>query len=205
MDMNNRKIFVGNVPFQCDINEFQQCFKNLYGFVRAELVCRQNSNLSRGFGFVIFDSPENASKLIGREDIKFMNRTLRFTKYDFNIISDTSNVIQKSHDKQFEITKNKFITPKNYIFVKNLNSSISRENLKSIFDKFGNVGKHMIISDHNTGILKNTGIVEILDDNVYDILLKQKYIDIENNILELCKWKFQKVQKYNNGLCTLKK
>ena len=36
------KIFVGNVPFQCIEEEFKECFKDIPGFVDAEIVTRHN-------------------------------------------------------------------------------------------------------------------------------------------------------------------
>ena len=37
----SNKVFVGNVPFQCTRDEFQECFKSLEGFETADLKAAQ--------------------------------------------------------------------------------------------------------------------------------------------------------------------
>ena len=75
------KVFVGNVPFQCTKEEFIDCFKDQSGFIDADIIRRYRSKLSRGFGFVIFKSQEQANTLIGRTDIVLKDRVLRFSTY----------------------------------------------------------------------------------------------------------------------------
>lgn len=181
------KVFVGNVPFQCDIDDFRNCFNHMDGFVRAELN-HQYNNLSRGFGFVLFDTEENAKQLMSRTDIIFMNRQLRFNEYNFENKNEYCTHARNQNDLQ-EI---------NYLFVKNLTDTITRDDLKNIFSQYGKVGKYFIISDHKTGILKNTGIVEIIDNNVYEYLLKKKYLYHSNTKFELCRWRYQRINKIHN-------
>src|SRR5437870_11420355 len=32
------KIFVGNIPYQCTQEEFEKCFQNINGFMKAEII-----------------------------------------------------------------------------------------------------------------------------------------------------------------------
>ena len=83
MYSNNReyKIFVGNVPFDCTTLEFINCFKYLEGYVTCDIIKRYNSKISRGFGFIILTSKDQANKLLNEKNFKLKDRTLRFNKY----------------------------------------------------------------------------------------------------------------------------
>ena len=51
------------------------------------------------------------------------------------------------------------------IFVANLNFNIQDENLKEVFESYGEVESARIITDRNTGRSKGFGFVEMPDEN----------------------------------------
>jgi RNA recognition motif-containing protein len=116
------KIFVGNVPFQCTKEDFQECFKHLIGFDTVDIIRRYKSKLSRGFGFVVFDTEEHALQLLDLKEMDFKNRTLRFSSYN-NV---DKNVTNKNKNKN----KNKY-----QIYVNNLDTDTTHAELtKSLID-----------------------------------------------------------------------
>lgn len=166
------KIFVGNVPFQCLQEEFSKCFKNVPGFISAEIVTRHNSSYSRGFGFVAMNNIEDAKKLIQRNDIMFKDRVLRFTEYNFQDKLRTS----KQH--------------KNYLFVRNVPKEINREQLKIIFQEYGTVGACFINTNIRTGEPRGNAVVEMKDDNEFERLLEEKYIKTPGGeTFEISRWR----------------
>lgn len=168
----NTKIFVGNVPFQCVESEFKQCFRDVPGFVSAEIVTRHNSPYSRGFGFVTVKTAEDAKKLIQRNDIIFKNRILRFTEYNFQ-------------DK-IKISKQQ----KNYLFVKNVPKDMNREQLKNIFSTKANIGACFINSNIRTGESRGNAVVEIKDDDIFEKLIADKFIKInDQQYFEVSRWR----------------
>jgi RNA recognition motif-containing protein len=79
------KVFVGNVPFNCTQEEFQNCFSNVPGYKNADVIRRYNSNFSRGFGFITFNSDSDATALLSSHDnIILKDRTLRLSRYSFD-------------------------------------------------------------------------------------------------------------------------
>lgn len=171
---SNIKIFVGNIPFQCIEDEFKQCFKNIPGFISAEIVTRYNSPFSRGFGFVTLKTLEDAKKLIHRNDIIFKGRILRFTEYNFQ----DKIKIHKQHEQ------------KNYLFIKNVPKEMTREQLKNIFSIHGTVGACFINTNIRTGESRGNAVVEIKEDDFFEKLINQKNIKTNtDHIFEVSRWR----------------
>src|SRR5579872_1241907 len=86
-DNNNEecKIFVGNVPYNCIQEEFDECFKDVTGFIKAEIITVYKTHMSRGFGFVTMKTLQDAEILKQRDDIILKGRILRFTSYHNDI------------------------------------------------------------------------------------------------------------------------
>ena len=189
------KIFVGNVPFQCTQIEFEECFEKIEGFIKAEIVWRLGTNISRGFGFVTFDSQKNAEQLLGNDTIKVRDRILRFTEYSFDKCEFVVNKCESVTNSQLFVSHKTGLSKiqnKNFILVKNLKDGITREDIYNIFRKYGEIGKYFILSDQDTGSSKSCAIVEIIDVTLFDFLLKQKELIINgNHVLELSKWKYK--------------
>lgn len=185
MESNLCKIFVGNVPFQCNQLEFTSCFEKMRGYVKAEIIYKPGTLVSRGFGFVTFDCSENAKDLLDKTII-FKDRVLRFTQYVANM--------------ELSIPPEKHIVPmqtessKNLLIIKNV-GDMTRNDVLDFFSNFGNVGKHFIMTDHETGISKNYAVVEMIDKDVYDCLLKVKEIKRGEQNLEISRWKIKKCMK----------
>ncbi len=177
INTNSAKIFVGNVPFNCSNEEFFDAFQYLDGFINAELISRNQTGNTRGFGFVTFKDNYIANNFLeSKEKIIIKDRVLRFTKYHNN--SD-----------DFIITNLK----KNNIFVSNIPTYFTNEKLKEVFSKYGTILLGYINTDINTGKKINTGIIEFENEDSYIKVLSQKNILIENG-------KYLHVHKYRENI-----
>lgn len=178
---NGYKIFVGNVPYCCNQYDFENIFKNMEGFLNAEIVIANSQNknsFSRGFGFVTMKTKEYADILKQKNDIMLKGRILRFTEYQTDII-----------DRQ-KITNNqqKYNEQYNYLLIDHIPSNKDKLWLKNTFINYGPIGKCFIMMNQNTGVTKNIGIVEILDDDKYKDLLSKRWYESDNILLELSKY-----------------
>lgn len=187
MESNLCKIFVGNVPFQCNQVEFASCFEKMQGYVKAEIIYKVGTTISRGFGFVTFDCHENSKKLLDKTII-FKERVLRFTQY---LVTQEMEIPQQPEK---HVVPMQVESSKNLIIVKNV-GDMTRSDVYDFFSNFGNVGKHFIMTDHETGMSKNYAVVEMIDKDVYDCLLKVKEIKYEDHALEISKWKIKKCMR----------
>lgn len=157
------KLFVGNIPYDCKNKDFKKCFQNYDGFVSADLInnnsCKSNSKC---FGFVVFNNKKTFDNIINNNNIYISDRKLRVTRY-----FDKNNEIQ------------------NYIRLQNIPKNISDKDIRLEFENYSKVGKCFIDMDRETGEYKTSGIVEILEPEVFEQLLTLDVIlinDFEINI-----------------------
>ena len=155
-DINRRKIFVGNVPFNCTQEEFELCFADVPGVFKADIV-RGNHDDSRGIGFVTMNSIGDAEDLKARNDIKCKGRSLRFYPYQNNA------------------SKNAMESVNNYVYIDGIPADKDREWLKTVFSEYQPFNRYFVALDHNTGQKKSTGFLDLIDDYKYDRLLGSKY------------------------------
>ena len=158
-DINKRKIFVGNVPFDCTQEEFETFFADVSGVHKADIVNGHRGD-SRGIGFVTMKSVEDAEKLKTRDDIKCKGRILRFYPYKNNV------------------AKNAIGDMSNYVYVDGIPENKNRQWLKMIFNDYGPFNRYFMAINHDTGHIKNTAFLDLVDDYKYDKLLSSKYYAI---------------------------
>lgn len=79
--MDENRLFVGNIPFNCTADEFKSFFRDMDGFVDAELIMNNETGQSKGFGFVTFINVSQAIDLMMTGNIIIDNRRLRFSRY----------------------------------------------------------------------------------------------------------------------------
>ena len=173
-DSNEYKIFVGNVPYNCTQSEFVDCFKSLSGFVNAEIIPVYKTNISRGFGFVTMKNYNSAKVLKYRNDIFIKGRKLRFTSY-----------LHTTDKNQLEPTSN-------YVYVDGIGENKTNIWLKELFSDYEPIGKCFVAMNQDTGTKKMNGVIEILDDEKFTMLLNKRFHLMRENItIEVSRYRFQ--------------
>ena len=148
------KLFVGNIPFDCKKKDFKKCFQSFDGFLSADLIINSNS---KNFGFVVFNKKITVDNIIKENNIILGERKLRLTRY-FDKNNKTSN----------------------YIRLENIPNSISDKDIRVEFENYSQVGKCFVDMDRETGKLKSTGIVEIMETEIFEQLLTLDVILIKD-------------------------
>ena len=166
------KLFVGNIPFDCTKLEFKNLFKKYKGLKSADLI---NDN-NKCFGFVIFDNIEIIENILQSNNIHIRDRKLRLTRYN-NKTKETTN----------------------YIRLKNIHDTITCEDIRIEFENYSEIGKCFIDMDRITGKYKNTGIVEIIDTQIYEQLLGLDVILINDHQINIEKYINPTIQNNNNN------
>jgi hypothetical protein len=245
---NSCKIFVGNIPYQCTQEEFEKCFKDIDGFVKAELIKIHGTNVSRGFGFVTMKTITSANILKNRNNITLRGRILRFTSYqtydsaqfsnnldtsricensvtisvnstnnnvNYNVNSDDTqkslhNIthvdtfdiahvsshkcntkLRKYYNNSSDITNSREYQGglNNYVFIDGIPDGKNRKWLKNFFSDYEPLGKCFVSMNCSTGEIKNNGVIEIIDDTKYRLILSKKIHVVDGVSLETSKYK----------------
>ena len=189
------KIFVGNVPYQCTQEDFDECFEKIKGFVRGEIITTQKTKMSRGFGFVIMNSTESANELKKRTDITLKNRILRFTCY--SSMSDSTRLsMLGDHTHQLHVQHH------NYIKIDGIPYDKNREWLKNVFVEmgYGPIGRYFVCMNHNSGERKDYGMIEILDAIKLRKLVEKRvfYVEKDSVTLETSRWENRGIKNIQN-------
>jgi RNA recognition motif-containing protein len=61
---DQNKLYVGNLPYNMDDASLEQTFAEFGGVTEAKVITDKFSGRSKGFGFVTFDTDDNAKKAI---------------------------------------------------------------------------------------------------------------------------------------------
>ena len=166
------KVFVGNVPFDCRDEDFKKVFKDMDGFVNAELIHRKKLALTRGFGFVAFSGKEKADQLIAQEAMKIGTRELRFSAYD----SD-----RKPRPRpQKEADRGK-------LYVRNLPREATVLDFSSYFSKFGTLINCYLITDSEARIHRGAGVLCYSTDEVATSVMEQVHF-MKSNRLQIFRY-----------------
>lgn len=165
------KLFVGNVPFNCSLDEFNNVFKDQPGFIKAELIYRVKSKLTRGFGFIEVESKDNIKNLL-ENTFNIGNRTLRITEY-------TSDNTEKK-----DVYK---------IFIKNLEYLTENEIINGL-KKYNSVISVSISTDKDTNKSRGHGIIELGSNEEYMEIIGENTLKIKDVVTNVYpfKNKFQK-------------
>lgn len=174
-DLNRRKVFVGNVPFNCTQEEFDQCFENVSGIYKADIV-RGHKDISRGIGFVTMNTVDGADLLRRRTDIKCKGRALRFYAYQNNTCKGTMENVN------------------NYVFIDGIPEDKNRAWLLEAFKPYGPFNRCFVAVNHETGEKRTTGFLDVVDDNKYERIVSNKYhtiVDSEDESVTLTITKYR--------------
>jgi len=155
------KLFVGNIPFDCNLNDLKNAFKKYNGYINIDLI---NNTGPYCFGFVVFNNKEDAERILNNNNIYIRDRKLRLTRYN---------------KKKEQI---------NYIKLNNIPISFKVDDIKNEFSNYSKIGKCFIEMDRVTGIYKNSAIIEICETDIYEKLLKMEIIYINNIPIEMSRY-----------------
>lgn len=63
-DGKNKKLYVGNLPYDVDNDELEDVFRVYGGVLKADVICDRASGRSKGFGFVEMETRADAEKAL---------------------------------------------------------------------------------------------------------------------------------------------
>lgn len=147
------RIFVGNLPFNCGIEDLKTGFSKLHGYVDANVIRRPDSSMNRGYGYIVFSNEADAKKMLGTTDMTFWGRPLRFAEY---------HIREPSHEP-LQIRQVRY-----RVFVRGIPENWKNEQLVDQFKKYGELGLCYINQNKSTGKTLSSGVVEFKTEKGYN-------------------------------------
>ncbi|VFQ89425.1 unnamed protein product [Cuscuta campestris] len=163
------KIFIGGLAKDTTLDQFVKYFGK-YGEITDSVIMKErNTGRPRGFGFITYANPSVVDTVIA----------------ETHIINDKQVEIKRTIPKGSSESKD-FKTKK--IFVGGIPTSISEDEFKDFFSKFGKVAEHEIIRDHDTKRSRGFGFVVFDNEQVVDTIMADgKKIDMMGTQVEIKK------------------
>ncbi len=144
MKANFTNIYVKNIPTEVTDAEFRDLFEKYGEVTSASLARDQETNKSRGFGFVNFINHEHAAKAVDELNGK-----------DFKGQDLYVGRAQKKHEREEELRKSyeaaRIEKASKYqgvnLYVKNLDDDVDDEKLRELFAPFGSITSAKVMRD----------------------------------------------------------
>ncbi|XP_063946863.1 polyadenylate-binding protein 8 isoform X3 [Daucus carota subsp. sativus] len=124
-------IFIKNLDKSIDNKALHETFSS-FGTILSSKIATDPSGQSKGYGFVQFDSKEAAQNAIDKLDGMLMNDKQVYV----------GHYIRKE-DRDAALSRAKF----NNIYVKNLSSATTEDDLKKLFGEFGTITSAVVMRD----------------------------------------------------------
>lgn len=163
------KIFIGGLARDVTLDQFTKYFGKYGELTDSVIMKERDTGRPRGFGFVTYADPSVVDTVIA----------------ETHVINDKQVEIKRTIPKGASDSKD-FKTKK--IFVGGIPTSVTEDELKNFFSKYGKVVEQEIILDHATNRSRGFGFVIFDSEQVVDdILVNGNMIDMGGSKVEVKK------------------
>ncbi|XP_065216284.1 RNA-binding protein Musashi homolog 1-like [Planococcus citri] len=174
MDVEKSKyrVFVCNLSPTTSDNEFVSYFQSQYGGVEGAKIIRDSNGRSREFGFISFVHSSFVERVVSQK---------------YHTINGTRVVckIASPRKKNQNITKNN-AAPKHLreIYIRNLDTNTTLQQMKDYFSYFGEIEHAFIVSDENQRSL-GYGFIDFQNPSSVDMVQEQRPHSINERQLQI--------------------
>ncbi|KAI3815218.1 hypothetical protein L1987_14878 [Smallanthus sonchifolius] len=147
-------VFVKNLSESTTDDDLHKAFSE-YGTITSAVVMRDADGNSKCFGFVNFENPEDAARAVdGLNGQKFDEKEWYVGK------AQKKNEREQELKQRFEQSMKEAVDKSQglNLYIKNLDDTVSDENLKEFFAPFGSITSCKVMRDPN-GTIKGSGFV----------------------------------------------
>lgn len=155
-DPKLRKIFVRNLPYTVNQNSFRDFFSQYGTVTEAVIIMDKNSNTSKGFGFVTYETVEAANaclleptKTIDDRQI-FVNLAAKKDGLALGGVATGTPGAASRRDEDNTLRK---------LFVWSLSYETTSQQLLDFFKAYGEVSEAVVLTNRDTGTSKGYGFV----------------------------------------------
>ncbi|XP_042496420.1 heterogeneous nuclear ribonucleoprotein 1-like [Macadamia integrifolia] len=188
MDSDQAKLFVGGISWETSDETLKDHFGKYGDVVESVIMRDKNTGSARGFGFVLFSDPSVADKALQDKHV-ILGRTVEVKKavprgdqhqhhhphqqQNKGSIKNSSN---GGSDNQFRTKK---------IFVGGLSSSLTEEEFKSYFEKFGRVTDVVVMYDSVTHRPRGFGFITFDSEEAVESVMQKNFHELNDKFVEV--------------------
>lgn len=172
------KLFIGGISWDTNEDRLRDYFSTFGEVVEAVIMKDRTTGRARGFGFVVFNDPAVADKVIKEKhniDGRMVEAKKAVPRDDQNILSRGSGSIQGSPGPGR--------TRK--IFVGGLASTVKESDFKKYFDQFGNITDVVVMYDHNTQRPRGFGFITYDSEEAVEKVLLMTFHELNGKMVEV--------------------
>ncbi|KAJ6352533.1 hypothetical protein OIU76_001713 [Salix suchowensis] len=147
-------VYVKNLSETTSDEDLKKFFSN-YGAITSAIVMKDQSGMSKGFGFVNFQSPESAAAAVEKlngttinDKVWYVGRAQRKGERE----AELKARFEQERNSRYEKLKAA------NLYLKNLDEKIDDEKLKELFSEFGSITSCKVMLDQQ-GLSKGSGFV----------------------------------------------
>lgn len=197
MESDQGKLFVGGISRETTEGTLRDHFSK-YGNVVSSVVAKdRNTKSPRGFGFVLFSEPSSADKALQDTHV-ILGRTVEVKKAiprseqhqnqqqqqlpHHNPIQQRNSGFSRNGNEAAD-SNNHFRTKK--IFVGGLSASLTEEEFKNYFERFGRITDVVVMHDSSTNRPRGFGFVTFDSEESVENVMQKNFHELNNRLVEV--------------------
>ena len=161
------KLFVANLGWSVSENDLFNIFSDCGEVLAVKIPVRREDGRSRGFAFIEMGSSEDANRALQQlNNMMLYNRPISVVLQDENYAANRQQTGDYAHRPAMDGGYGGHQgggnpEPNNKLFIRNVNSMVSEEELSRLFQQAGDVTAVKIPIDRETGMARGFAFVEM--------------------------------------------
>ncbi|RZC44434.1 hypothetical protein C5167_037378 [Papaver somniferum] len=180
MDSEQGKIFVGGISWETNEDTLKDHFNKFGEVVETVIMRDRNTGSARGFGFVLFSDPSVADKVLLEKHV-ILGRTVEVKKAVPR--GEHNNPYNQKGFSKSNGNNGQFRTKK--IFVGGLSPSLTEEEFKAYFEKFGRTTDVVVMYDTTTHRPRGFGFITFDSEEAVENVMQKSFHELNDKVVEV--------------------
>ncbi|MQL94785.1 hypothetical protein Taro_027450, partial [Colocasia esculenta] len=178
MESDLGKLFIGGISWDTNEERLKEYFSNYGEVLEAVIMKDRTTGRARGFGFVVFADPAVAERVVMEKhtiDGRMVEAKKAVPRQDQHILSRNSSPVHGSPSPAR--TKK--------IFVGGLASTVTENDFRKYFERFGTITDVVVMYDHNTQRPRGFGFITYDSEDAVDKVLVKTFHELNGKMVEV--------------------
>ncbi|KAI3868234.1 hypothetical protein MKX03_000145 [Papaver bracteatum] len=197
MHTGQGRIFVGGLSMETNEDTLKDHFQK-FGEVVKTVIIKDDTRISRGFGYVLFADPSVADKVLSEEHVILGSLVRVDIALPKPKVGHNNPHNQKGFDKMSNGNNGQFRTKK--IFVGGLPQSLTEKEFKAYFEKFGRTTEVVIMHTSTIDRPRGYGFITFKSEEAVENVMQQRFHELDGKLVVVERAVEKKMRKRFNEL-----